>query len=52
MIRYGYTQSDYSVDEDMGPLTAVIELAADSGIPQIPFTVFVSTFDNTAICEF
>ena len=50
-IRYGYTQSNYFVDEDMGPLTAVIELAASSGIPQIPFTVFVSNFDNTAICE-
>ena len=51
MIRFGFTQSSYSVSEDAGPLLAEVELAADSGIPTSAFTVSVSTDAGTATGE-
>ena len=50
-ILYEFTQAQYSVDENMGPLQAAIRLAAGSGTPLMAFTLTVSTVDGTAVCK-
>ena len=52
MVRYGFTEASYSVDENLGPLQAVLELLPSSGICLSDVLVSVTTVESSAECEY
>ena len=51
VVRYGFTAASYSVDENLGPLQAVLQLLPSSGIPLSDVLVSVTTVESSAECE-